>query len=74
MYTTPTLCLKMALLHRTEWRLYVLVRTKLGQDAGQIKPDLNQSVGGHCPSYCTVSRWVSSFKNGRESFEDDPRT
>ena len=24
------------------------------------------------PSYATVARWVTLFKNGRESIEDDP--
>ena len=50
------------------------MRTKLGEDARQIQADLNTVLGRDCPSYRTVARWVSSFKDGRESFEDDPRS
>ena len=50
------------------------MRTKLSEDARQIQADLNKVLGRDCPSYRTVARWISSFKNGRESFEDDPRS
>ena len=50
------------------------MRTKLGEDARQIKADLDKVLGRVCPPYRTVARWLSSFKNERESFEDDPRS
>ena len=50
------------------------MRTKLGEDAKQIHADLNKVLGRDCPSYRTVARWVLSFKDRRESFEDDPRS
>ena len=50
------------------------MRTKLGEDARQIKADLDKVLGRVCPPYRTVARRLSSFKNERESFEDDPRS
>lgn len=49
----------------------VSIRMKLGEDARQIQVDLNQILGRHCPSHCTVARWALPFKNERESSEDD---
>ena len=63
----------MALSHRTDWRLNVFMRTKLGEDEMQIQADLNQVLGRDGPSYRTVTSWISSFKDGRQWFEYDPR-
>ena len=64
----------MASPQKTDWRFYIFMRTKLGEDAKQIHADLNQVLSRDCPSYRTVAWWVSSFKDGRESFEDDSRS
>ena len=67
-YPPFTLCLKMVPSLGTDWRFNVFMRLKLGEDERQIQADLSQVVGRDCPSYCTVARWISSFKDERQSF------
>lgn len=39
----------------------------------EIHDDMVGTLGEKAPSYTTVKKWASEFKQGRESLEDDPR-
>jgi histone-lysine N-methyltransferase SETMAR len=58
----------------TEVRSVIKYFVKKGLNATQIKADMDIVLGELGPSYSTVSRWVTLFKGGRESVEDDPRS
>ena len=49
------------------------MRFKLGFDAKSIHDDFVSAFGEGVLAYNTVARWVKLFKDGRESFEDEPR-
>ena len=49
------------------------MRHKLGFDATSIHTDFATVLGNQAPSYRTVARWVSKFKDGLEDLEDEPR-
>ena len=38
-----------------------------------IHNDMEATIGKDAPSYATVKRWMTEFKRGRQSLEDDPR-
>ena len=52
-------------------RFYIQMRVKLGFDATFIHADFISVLGDRAPSYPTVARWVTRFKEGREELEDD---
>lgn len=44
-----------------------------GESAVKVFENLQKVYGDSTPSYTTVSRWVTQFKCGRQSVEDEPR-
>ena len=57
-----------------EQRAYCKIRSKLGQNASEIKNDLDIVYGEGALKYRTVARWVALFRDGRESVKDGPRS
>ena len=49
------------------------MRVKLSFDATSIHDDFINVLGDRTPSYPTVARWVTRFKEGREELEDEER-
>lgn len=45
-----------------------------GKSGAQIKTRLDSTLGDSAPSKATVFRWVSEFKRGRTSCQDEPRS
>jgi hypothetical protein len=43
-------------------------------DAKTIHEELTTALGPNAPSYRTVARWASRFREGREDVNDDPRS
>ena len=54
-------------------RFYIQMCVKLGFDATSIHVNFISVLGDRAPSYPTVARWVTRFKEGREELEDDER-
>ncbi len=57
-----------------EQRAYIKMRTALNFSAVDIHTDLVNVHQDSAYAYRTVAKWVSLFKAGRESIEDDPRS
>lgn len=55
-------------------RTYTLFRFLLGKDTTDIHRDLVVIEGTSAPSERTVRRWIESFRGGRQSVEDLPRS
>lgn len=36
--------------------------------------DIQQTLGDNALPHCTIAYWVTEFKRGRSSCEDDPRS
>jgi histone-lysine N-methyltransferase SETMAR len=56
---------------KTEIRFYIFTRFKLGKGAKDIHDELCAVHGDSIVSYPTVRRWITAFKNGRQSIEDE---
>ena len=61
-------------MENVNFRFYIKTQYKLGKQAIEIFNQLKAVYNDQAPSYATVARWVTLFKNGRESIEDDPRS
>ena len=61
-------------MENVNFRFYIKTQYKLGKQATEIFNQLKTIYNDQAPSYATVARWVTLFKNGRESIEDDPRS
>ena len=55
-------------------RYYIKIRTFFGVDAKTIHEELITAMGPNAPSYLTIVRWVSCFREEREDANDDPRS
>lgn len=55
-------------------RYYIMIRSKLGIKPVTIHEELVLALGDTAPSYTTVTRWASEFKQGRVEVKDDPRS
>ena len=51
--------------------LYIKIRLVLGIDAKTIHEELTTALRPNIPSYRTVARWASRFREGREDINDD---
>jgi hypothetical protein len=60
-------------MNKENYRFYILMSFKLGFDAKSIHTDFVSIFGENALSYDTVARWIRFFKEGRQSFEDEPR-
>jgi histone-lysine N-methyltransferase SETMAR len=45
-----------------------------GKSAKDIHTEMSQTLGEKCPSYSTVKTWISRFKTGHFTVEDEPRS
>ena len=45
-----------------------------GKSATDIHTEMSQPLGDKCPSYSTVKTWISRFKTGHFTVEDEPRS
>nr|DBA27381.1 TPA: hypothetical protein GDO54_011539 [Pyxicephalus adspersus] len=45
-----------------------------GKSAKDIHPEMSQTLREKCPSYSTVTTWISRFKTGHFTIEDEPRS
>jgi [histone H3]-lysine36 N-dimethyltransferase SETMAR len=61
-------------MEKIEYRAYIKTRALLGISATEISNELEQVHGDQAPKYRTVAKWVALYKEGREGFEDDPRS
>jgi [histone H3]-lysine36 N-dimethyltransferase SETMAR len=61
-------------MEKIEYRAYIKTRAVLGISATEIFKELVTAWGDDAPQYRTVAKWVTLFKDGRESLEDDPRS
>lgn len=61
-------------MEKIEYRAYIKTRALLGISATEISNELEQVHGDQAPKYRTVSKWVALYKEGRDGFEDDPRS
>ena len=61
-------------MEKFEYRVYIKNRAMLGISGTEITDELTLAHGKKAPKYSTVAEWVSLFKEGRESFENDPRS
>ena len=61
-------------MENANFRFYIKTQYKLGKQATEIFNQLKTIYNDQALSYATVARWVTLFKNGRESIEDDPRS
>jgi histone-lysine N-methyltransferase SETMAR len=57
-----------------EIRAVIKFLTKKGRATADIQTELQEVYGDNAPSYSTIKKWASEFKQGRESLEDDPRS
>ena len=57
-----------------EQRAYIKMRTALNFSDVDIDKNLVNVHQDSAYAYRTVAKWVSLFKAGRESIEDDPRS
>ena len=60
-------------MEKSVYRSYILVRHKMGKPPTDIFNDLKLAYKEDAPSYMTVCRWVTRFKEGREDLEDEER-
>ena len=56
-----------------EQRVYCKVRALLGNNAAEIKNDLDLVYSDKALSYSTIRRWARLFKEGRERTKDEAR-
>ncbi|UJR19441.1 hypothetical protein I4U23_022571 [Adineta vaga] len=56
------------------FRFYIKVRTALNIQARMIYDELYSVYGDRAPFLRTVRRWSKPFREGREEFEDEPRS
>lgn len=61
-------------MEKTEYRAIIKFLVLERQKATDIHQRLVNVYGDAAPSLATVSRWVSEFKRGRSSIEDEPRS
>ena len=54
-------------------RFYFYTRYKLGFRARPVHEQLVTVYGDLSPSFCTVSKWIQHFTDGRESVEGEAR-
>ncbi len=59
---------------KVEYRAYIKIRVKLGDNSTSIHDDLKRVYGHDAPSYHTVADWAARFRDGRETIEDDQRS
>lgn len=59
---------------KQEYRAVIKFLQKKGLNATEIFKEIHDVYGDLAPSKRTVERWVCSFRNGRDSLEDDPRS
>ncbi|XP_078671015.1 histone-lysine N-methyltransferase SETMAR-like [Branchiostoma floridae x Branchiostoma belcheri] len=57
-----------------EARAVIKYLHKKGMTPKEIHEDMMKTFGDDCPSYSTVKKWAASFKRGKESFRDEPRS
>lgn len=60
-------------MEKIEYRIYIKFRVKLGIKLQDIWNELKNVSPASAPSYTCVAKWAKLFRDGRESFEDDPR-
>jgi hypothetical protein len=56
------------------YRYYIFVQWKNGQPASMIHEELKNAEGNQVPSKRMIFRWIKAFEEGRETFEDEPRS
>ena len=54
-------------MENVNFRFYIKTQYKLGKQATEIFNQLKTIYNDQAPSYATVARWVTLFKNGKES-------
>jgi len=52
-------------------RFYIYNRMQFGDDAKKIHENLQTVFWEGCCSYATVKRWISDFKSGRSSIQNE---
>ena len=57
-----------------EQRVYIKFRSLLKDSNRNIHNDLVEVCGDQVLAYSTVRIWAQLFREGRDSFEDEPRT
>lgn len=60
-------------MEKNVYRAYILVRQKMGKPPMEIFNDLKLAYQEDAPSYMTVCRWVTRFKDGSDDIEDEER-
>ena len=60
--------------NKQEQRSYIKIAVFRGRNARQCHTELRETLGVHAMRYRTVARWVQTFKRGRVSTSDLPRT
>ena len=55
-------------------RFHIWSRHQLGENSRSIHNDLIAVMGYKAPSYNTVCYGIRQFQEGRQSFEDEPRS
>nr|XP_004210174.3 histone-lysine N-methyltransferase SETMAR-like [Hydra vulgaris] len=58
-------------MEKLEYRAYINSSALLGVSAQAITDEMVLVHGDQAPKYCTVAKWATLFKDGRESLEDD---
>jgi len=61
-------------MENVNFRFYIKTQYRLGKQTIEFFNELKTIYNDQAPSYATVARWVTLFKDGRESIEDDPRS
>lgn len=61
-------------MEKQEYRAVIKFLQKKGLNAREIFKELHGVYGELSPSERTVERWVTAFRQGRDSLEDDPRS
>ena len=61
-------------MEKIEYKAYIKTRSLHGISATEISNELEQVHGEQAPKYRTLAKWVALYKEGRDSFEDDPRS
>ena len=59
---------------RSDQRSYIKIETLRGKNPIEIHNALHEVCGDSVVDRSTVSRWVSRFREGRVSIQDDPRS
>jgi len=60
--------------NKQEQRSYIKIAVLRGRNARQCHAELWEALGVHAMPYRTVARWIQTFKQGRVSTADLPRT